>query len=109
MPLIQPPSSDLPPTTPTYIHAYESIIKRVREDPGRMAGGVVIFAGVDLVSVRVRATLPLQLSGAKNYHLREPFFCERSEHLYRLERNEDCRLSRVQRALREGYCTLRTY
>jgi hypothetical protein len=45
----------------------------------------VIFAGVDLVSMRVQAILGLQLSGAKNYqtHIRELFFCERSEHFFR--------------------------
>ncbi len=49
MPLVLPPSSLLPASTPSYIDAYRSIVKRTRASPTRAAGGVVIFAGVDVV------------------------------------------------------------
>lgn len=52
MPVVQPPADDLRPSDLTYIHAYNSIVSRVRRTAGAASGGVVILAGVDVVSTR---------------------------------------------------------
>lgn len=51
MPLLQPPGPDLRSSELTYTDGYNSIVKRVRRSGGAGAGGVVIFAGIDLVSI----------------------------------------------------------
>jgi hypothetical protein len=51
MPVICPPSSDLPAGTVTYLHAWSSIVRKVRANPQNSAGGVVILAAIDLVSI----------------------------------------------------------
>jgi hypothetical protein len=50
MPLIVPPAANLPASTLTYLQAWNTILKRVRVNPNRSAGGLVIFAAIDLVS-----------------------------------------------------------
>jgi hypothetical protein len=50
MPLIVPPAGNLPSSTLTYLQAWNTILKRVRVNPNRSAGGLVIFAAIDLVS-----------------------------------------------------------
>lgn len=50
MPVICPPSSELPVGTVTYLHAWNSIVRKVRANPQNSAGGVVILAAIDLVS-----------------------------------------------------------
>ena len=52
MPLLQPPSPELRHDELTYTHAYNSIVSRVRRSGGSGSGGVVIFVGVDVVSVQ---------------------------------------------------------
>jgi cell division control protein 45 len=52
MPLLQPPAPDLRPSTLTYVDGYNSIVSRVRRKGGSGSGGVMIFAGVDVVSRR---------------------------------------------------------
>lgn len=52
MPVVQPPADDLRPSDLTYTHAYNSIVSRVRRTAGAASGGVVILAGVDVVSKR---------------------------------------------------------
>jgi cell division control protein 45 len=51
MPLIVPPAANLPSNTLTYLHAWNTILKRVRVNPNRSAGGLVIFSAIDLVSI----------------------------------------------------------
>ncbi|GHJ86317.1 hypothetical protein NliqN6_2719 [Naganishia liquefaciens] len=48
MPLIVPPASNLSSSTLTYLQAWNTILKRVRVNPNRSAGGLVIFAAIDL-------------------------------------------------------------
>lgn len=50
MPLLQPPGPDLRPSELTYTNGYNSIVSKVRRTPGSGSGGVVVFAGVDVVS-----------------------------------------------------------
>lgn len=52
MPVVQPPADGLRPSDLTYTHAYNSIVSRVRRTAGAASGGVVILAGVDVVSKR---------------------------------------------------------
>jgi cell division control protein 45 len=53
MPLLQPPAPDLRSSELTYTHAYNSIVSRVHRASGSGSGGVVILAGVDVVSPAV--------------------------------------------------------
>ena len=53
MPLLQPPAPDLRSSELTYTHAYNSIVSRVHRASGSGSGGVVILAGVDVVSLAV--------------------------------------------------------
>ncbi|KAJ9104336.1 hypothetical protein QFC19_003977 [Naganishia cerealis] len=48
MPLIVPPAGNLLSNTLTYLDAWNTILKRVRVNPNRSAGGLVIFAAIDL-------------------------------------------------------------
>ncbi|ODN78465.1 hypothetical protein L202_04101 [Cryptococcus amylolentus CBS 6039] len=48
MPVLRPPSDDLRPSDFSYTHGYNSIVSRVRRNPGSATSGVVIFAGVDV-------------------------------------------------------------
>lgn len=50
MPLLLPPAPNLRPSDLSYLHAYNSIIARVRRSAGSSSAGVVILAGCDLVN-----------------------------------------------------------
>lgn len=56
MPLLLPPGPDLRPSDLTYTDGYNSIVSRVRRKRGTGNGGVVIIAGIDLVSAAVPHT-----------------------------------------------------